>query len=382
MISSFSPAGAISWCNVGQSAMRKSTARVLHGDKGPLRRVPLSPVASSKPRGRRQRPGQQEASRGASLREKERDSASSPAAREPFQPLQTGPGDEIPQLRSGADGKAGNEAMAGRAELGASRQQSTLPKRKCLEAALPLRARGGKGSQQLSEENAEKKAQGADGKQGRGGAPQIATRQQVATACATTSLAMAVAALVLRQGSHWAAEAGWPVQDCTVSIPYGVSFPNVAVGVGVAAGVTLARFVLLQSWPAFAAASDASNQQVLPRLAWADLLWVGALPGLGEELLFRGALLPLVAPDWRGAAVAGAVFGALHVGGKRNAAFALWATGVGFVYGVAEVLSLSLALPVVAHATANVTAAALWKYQHPFVEGSIESNAPRREDPR
>jgi hypothetical protein len=43
-----------------------------------------------------------------------------------------------------------------------------------------------------------------------------------------------------------------------------------------------------------------------------------------QELLFRGALLPLIAPDWRGVAISGIVFGTLHLSGGRNSAFALW----------------------------------------------------------
>lgn len=43
-----------------------------------------------------------------------------------------------------------------------------------------------------------------------------------------------------------------------------------------------------------------------------------------QELLFRGALLPLIAPDWQGVAISGIVFGTLHLSGGRNSAFALW----------------------------------------------------------
>ena len=38
--------------------------------------------------------------------------------------------------------------------------------------------------------------------------------------------------------------------------------------------------------------------QVLTLLAWYDLLWVTALPGISEELLFRGGLIPALSPDW------------------------------------------------------------------------------------
>ena len=43
--------------------------------------------------------------------------------------------------------------------------------------------------------------------------------------------------------------------------------------------------------------------QVLTPLSWPDLLWVAALPGMSEELLFRGALIPALFPDWCGAPV-------------------------------------------------------------------------------
>jgi membrane protease YdiL (CAAX protease family) len=37
---------------------------------------------------------------------------------------------------------------------------------------------------------------------------------------------------------------------------------------------------------------------VLSPLGAADVLWVAALPALSEELLFRGALIPAIYPDW------------------------------------------------------------------------------------
>ena len=41
-----------------------------------------------------------------------------------------------------------------------------------------------------------------------------------------------------------------------------------------------------------------ASSQVLTPLSWPDLLWVAALPGISEELLFRGALIPALFPDW------------------------------------------------------------------------------------
>lgn len=136
------------------------------------------------------------------------------------------------------------------------------------------------------------------------------------------------------------------------------------MALGVAAGVTGARVALLAAWPSFREANDRSNQQVLsPLQGPLDVAAVAVLPALSEELLFRGALLPTVYPDWRGAAVAGAVFGALHLGGGRNAAFAVWAGAVGCVYGAAFLATGNLWVPALAHAAANAAAGALWLQQ-------------------
>ena len=82
-----------------------------------------------------------------------------------------------------------------------------------------------------------------------------------------------------------------------------------------------------------------------------------------QEWLFRGALLPAIGLDWPGVAVAAAVFGALHVTGGRNAAFAAWAAAVGGAYGALALWSHDLAAPMAAHVAANFAAAALWKAQ-------------------
>jgi membrane protease YdiL (CAAX protease family) len=49
---------------------------------------------------------------------------------------------------------------------------------------------------------------------------------------------------------------------------------------------------------AFCALTPTSTQQVLAPLSAADVVLVGALPAVSEELLFRGALIPAVYPDW------------------------------------------------------------------------------------
>lgn len=139
------------------------------------------------------------------------------------------------------------------------------------------------------------------------------------------------------------------------------SASDLGLAAAVAGGVTAARLAALAAWPDFAAATAASNSQVLLPLAGpADVVVVSLLPALAEELLFRGALLPAVSPDWRGAAVAGVVFGALHVNGGRNAAFGAWAAAVGGAYGALFLATGNLWAPAAAHAAANAASAAAW----------------------
>lgn len=188
-----------------------------------------------------------------------------------------------------------------------------------------------------------------------------AERSQVLVACAVTEGALAAAGLAARQASHWAAGAGWPVNDCTDLSLFQLSLSNAAVALCLAAAVTGGRHILLKAWPAFAASTETSNSQMLTNLEPLDVVLVAFASGVGEELLFRGALLPLVAPDWRGALVAGGVFGALHVSGGRNAAFAIWASVVGVAYGAAAVATSDVAVPAAAHAAANLASALAWK---------------------
>lgn len=124
--------------------------------------------------------------------------------------------------------------------------------------------------------------------------------------------------------------------------------------------VTAARLALLSTWPAFAEATDASNQQVLASLTQADLLWVSCLPGISEELLFRGGLIPATFPDWRGAILSAAIFGFLHNTGGRNWAFAAWASAVGLLYSISFLNTQDLLVPAGAHCIANYASASLW----------------------
>ena len=201
------------------------------------------------------------------------------------------------------------------------------------------------------------------------------SRGDVARSCLLTTFVLAGLGGGTRLGLHALAGAGLaPAQwDMTTALPFwpasggldGSMAGPAALALGVCAGlaVTAARFALLQSgaWPEFAAATDRSNGQILTPLGPADLVWVACLPAWSEELLFRGVVQPALGNAWLGVCVSGAVFGALHKGGGRNAAFAVWATSVGVLYGVVAAVGHSVAPAVVAHSVGNLTSAAAWR---------------------
>jgi membrane protease YdiL (CAAX protease family) len=195
-----------------------------------------------------------------------------------------------------------------------------------------------------------------------------ASRSRVLSSCLGTAASLAVIGALLRAyaaragaGAAAALGADPAALDALLSLPAGFGTPTDAavVAAGVV-GVTGARLALLGAWPEFREATDASNRQVLTNLNWTDVALVSAATGASEELLFRGGLLPAACPDWRGALLAGAVFGLLHNSGGRNASFAAWAGGVGVLYGGAYLYTQNLWVPIAMHVLNNGASAAAW----------------------
>ena len=195
--------------------------------------------------------------------------------------------------------------------------------------------------------------------------PILPTREQVLAACLSTSTILSVVGVAVYLAAPYTTSAkGTELFDTlhTSSLVGHVDIRSTVATLATVAGVTGARALLLSVWDDFRAATDASNCQVLVPLEGnpVDVLVVGSVPAFAEEFLFRFALLPAISPDWRGAIISGLVFGALHVNGGRNAAFAAWASGVGAVYGALYLYTGSFLSSAVAHALANVLSACLW----------------------
>ncbi|XP_021746635.1 uncharacterized protein LOC110712478 [Chenopodium quinoa] len=188
----------------------------------------------------------------------------------------------------------------------------------------------------------------------------VPSRGTVLRACTVTSGLIAALGLAIREVSQIASSRGLPVFDCSqVSFDFQVWHLELVIGLAVL--ISLSRYTLLKIWPDFSESSEAANRQVLTSLEAYDYLIVAFLPGISEELLFRGGLLPLLGLNWKSALAVAALFGVLHLGSGRKSSFAIWATFVGVAYGYATIVSSSLVVPMASHALNNLVGALLWQ---------------------
>lgn len=175
------------------------------------------------------------------------------------------------------------------------------------------------------------------------------TRTQILVAMAFTAIILwIIAKLWLRFGS-------------VSLLPLSWSAEALAFGVSIGITITIASSIVYRIWPAYRRSADFYLEFVLKPLLWLDLIWVGILPGLSEELLFRGVMLPAVGLNIAGVVVSSLCFGILHLSGSNQWAYVVWATVVGLLLGYSAVATGNLLVPIVAHVLANLIASCFWK---------------------
>jgi uncharacterized protein len=147
-------------------------------------------------------------------------------------------------------------------------------------------------------------------------------------------------------------------------LPFHWNLTHLGLGVGVSFGILAASSIVYQLWPQYRQAADFYLHLVIKPLVWSDLIWLGLLPGLSEELLFRGVVLPTAGLNWFGLVISSLCFGILHLSGKQQWPYVIWASVVGAALGYSAIATRNLMVPVVAHILTNIVASALWKWQH------------------
>jgi membrane protease YdiL (CAAX protease family) len=82
-------------------------------------------------------------------------------------------------------------------------------------------------------------------------------------------------------------------------LPVKLSGEAVLLGLGLGLLITTASSLVYRIWPGYRQSADYYLQLVLKPLILPDIIWLGLLPGLSEELLFRGVMLPALGAKCR-----------------------------------------------------------------------------------
>ena len=182
------------------------------------------------------------------------------------------------------------------------------------------------------------------------------TRTQVLVAMGVTAVLLLVAAKL------------WLHLGSVTLLPLRGTPEALLLGLGIAVAITVASSLVYRLWPAYRQSADFYLQLVLKPLVLPDLIWLGLLPGMSEELLFRGVMLPAVGLNATGLVASSLLFGILHLSGPQQWPYVVWATAVGLLLGFSAVATGNLLVPIVAHVVTNLVSSYLWKRGNKQVE--------------
>lgn len=144
-------------------------------------------------------------------------------------------------------------------------------------------------------------------------------------------------------------------------IPITFSKEAVFWGIGLALIIITSSSITYRLWPAYRQSADMYLELVLKPLVIPDLVWLGLLPGLSEELLFRGVMLPALGMNWIAVVISSIVFGVLHLSGAQQWPYVVWATIIGLALGFSALMTGNLLVPIIAHILTNFISSLLWK---------------------
>jgi uncharacterized protein len=155
----------------------------------------------------------------------------------------------------------------------------------------------------------------------------------------------------------------WMHLGAIALFPIALTLPALLWGLGLGLSITLASTGVYHLWRQYRRNADEYLTFVLKPLVWLDLIWLGLLPGMSEELLFRGVMLPAFGFNWEAVVLSSICFGVLHLSNPRQWAYVLWATLIGGVLATSALVSDNLLVPIVAHSLTNLVSSAIWKWR-------------------
>jgi hypothetical protein len=155
----------------------------------------------------------------------------------------------------------------------------------------------------------------------------------------------------------------WQYLGSVSLFPIAFSLEALLIGLGIAGLIILASSAIYQIWPAYRQSAQYYLELVLKPLTTPDTLLLGLLPGLSEELLFRGVMIPALGSGVIAVIVSSVLFGVLHLGGVQQWPYGLWATVVGLILGAIMIATGNLLIPIVAHIFTNFVSSLIWKLE-------------------
>jgi hypothetical protein len=182
------------------------------------------------------------------------------------------------------------------------------------------------------------------------------TRTQILIAMGVTAVVLLVVAKL------------WLHLGSVTLLPLRRTTDALLLGLGIGVGITGASSVVYRLWPAYRQSADFYLQLVLKPLILPDIIWLGLLPGMSEELLFRGVMLPAIGLNATGLVITSVLFGVLHLSGKQQWPYVVWASVVGLLLGFSALATGNLLIPIVAHISTNLISSYLWKLGNRQVE--------------
>lgn len=133
------------------------------------------------------------------------------------------------------------------------------------------------------------------------------------------------------------------------------------LGLGLGIIITVASSIVYRLWAAYRRSADFYLEFILKPLLLSDMIWVGLLPGLSEELLFRGVMLPAFGLNFTALVLSSLCFGILHFSGSQHWSYVVWASVVGMLLGYSALVTGNLLVPIVAHIFTNLVSSCFWK---------------------
>lgn len=177
------------------------------------------------------------------------------------------------------------------------------------------------------------------------------TRPQVLTIMGITAILLLIVAKA------------WQFLGSVVLFPVTFSLEAVLIGFGIAGVIIIASSLIYKIWPGYRRSAQYYLELVLKPLALPDTLWLGLLPGLSEELLFRGVMIPALGSGLLAVVVSSLLFGVLHLSGAQQWPYGVWATAVGLLLGSIMIVTGNLLIPIIAHICTNFISSLVWKLE-------------------